>query len=115
MDCTVCWGSHLHWFWIMPFLFMILMFVFAIRMIRRTGNSQWCFGNRTGWKPFDEWKSGQGSTVCWWPETPLQVLNQRYASGEITKAQYEQMKRDIDSQSLEIYSCGYKHTRFSIT
>ncbi len=29
----------------------------------------------------------------------LEILNQRYARGEITKDQYEQMKRDIQQTS----------------
>ncbi len=29
------------------------------------------------------------------PLTPLDILKQRYARGEITKEQYEQMKQDI--------------------
>ena len=28
-------------------------------------------------------------------ETPLDILNRRYASGEITKKQYTEMKRDL--------------------
>ena len=28
-------------------------------------------------------------------ETPLEILMRRYASGEITKEQYEEMKRDV--------------------
>jgi putative membrane protein len=28
-------------------------------------------------------------------ETPLDILNRRYASGEITKKQYQEMKRDL--------------------
>jgi len=97
MDCTQWWGPHWHGFWIMPFLFMILMLIFAARMIRRGGDWRWCLGNRTRWKPFDEWKPGQGPTMCGFPEMPCQILDRRYASGEITKEQYEQMKRDIES------------------
>lgn len=28
-------------------------------------------------------------------ETPLEILRKRYASGELTKEQFEQMKKDI--------------------
>lgn len=30
-------------------------------------------------------------------ETPLDILKRRYAKGEITKEQFDQMKRDIES------------------
>lgn len=31
------------------------------------------------------------------PVTPLDILKRRYASGEITREQYEQMRKDLDS------------------
>lgn len=31
------------------------------------------------------------------PETPLDIVKKRYAKGEITREQYEQMKKDIES------------------
>ena len=41
-------------------------------------------------------RGGQGSTLiapqC---ETPLAILQARYAKGEITKDQFDQMKRDL--------------------
>ena len=30
------------------------------------------------------------------PETPLDILKKRYAKGEITKEQFEQMKKDLE-------------------
>ena len=30
-------------------------------------------------------------------ESPIQILNQRYARGEITKEQFEQMRRDLEA------------------
>jgi putative membrane protein len=95
MDCTQWWEPHWHGFWIIPLLFMILMFVFAARMFRRAGDWRWCLGNCTRWKPLDGGKPGQDSSEGWWSETPCQILDRRYANGEITKEQYEQMKRDI--------------------
>jgi putative membrane protein len=32
---------------------------------------------------------------AYYEETPLEILKRRYAKGEITKADFEQMKRDI--------------------
>lgn len=29
-------------------------------------------------------------------QTPVEILNARYASGEITRAEYEQMRRDLE-------------------
>ncbi|HET8999679.1 MAG TPA: SHOCT domain-containing protein [bacterium] len=29
------------------------------------------------------------------PETPLEILRRRYAAGELTKEQFESMKRDV--------------------
>jgi putative membrane protein len=31
------------------------------------------------------------------PESPSEILRRRYASGEITREQFEQMKRDIEA------------------
>jgi len=30
-------------------------------------------------------------------ESPLEILKQRYARGEITKAEYEEMRRDLEA------------------
>ncbi len=96
MYCTECWGSHWHWFGIMPFLFMVLMFVFVAAMIRRSRSWRWSPGGRAGWPAFGCWGSGQDSMSRWRSETAHQILDRRYANGEITKEQYEQMKLDIE-------------------
>jgi putative membrane protein len=42
------------------------------------------------------WASARGVSASRAPsDTPLEILKRRYASGEITKEQYEAMKRDI--------------------
>ena len=95
MEYTHWWGPHSHWFWIIPFLFMVLMVFIAIRMARRASwrSGCGCLGRgRYGW-----WKPGQHSMAYQWSETPGQILDRRYASGEVTKEQHEQMKRYIES------------------
>ena len=32
-----------------------------------------------------------------WSETPFQILDRRYAGGEITKEQHEQMRSDLET------------------
>jgi uncharacterized membrane protein len=31
-----------------------------------------------------------------WHETPLNLLKRRYAAGQITREQYEQMRKDLE-------------------
>ena len=89
MEWTEWWVSQSHWFWIMAFLFMILMVCFAIRCARRAGGSRFgcgCFGRER----FDWWEPGQLPMAHRWTETPCQILDRRYADGEITKEQHQQ-------------------------
>ena len=98
MECTHWLGSHMHWFWIMPLLFMILMLVFATLLSRRTRSWRCCAGPRSR-REFPWGTLEKGPTANWCSETPHQILDQRYARGDLTKDQYEQMKRDIESSS----------------
>jgi putative membrane protein len=63
-----------HWWWIIPVAMMILCFV----MMRRQG------GCVMGW-------SGSHHKS----ESAREILDKRYALGEIGKEEYEQKKRDI--------------------
>lgn len=91
-------GPHWHWFWIVPFLFMIVMIVCAARMIRCAKGWRKDHGRLSGWAPLGRCKPGQDSMARWWVVTPVQILDRRYARGEITKEQYEQMKCDIETR-----------------
>jgi putative membrane protein len=67
-------GNGFQWWWIIPIAMMILCFVL---MCRHRG----CM---TGWvKPLDA-----GGTAG-------EILDKRYARGEIGKEEYEQKKRDL--------------------
>jgi putative membrane protein len=71
------------WYWpmwffpiFMPFFWIAVISVFLYLIFTRVITR----------KP---WESGPG------PETALDILKKRYAKGEITKEEFEQMKRDI--------------------
>ncbi len=42
------------------------------------------------------WKRGGGPAAVSGTRTPMEILKSRYASGEISKDEYEEMKKDID-------------------
>jgi len=85
----------MHWFWIMPLLFMLLMIVFATVMARRA-RSWRCGMGRTWPGRFCRGQLGHRWAARGWSEAPGRILDRRYAGGEITKEQYEQMRRDIE-------------------
>jgi putative membrane protein len=71
--------SGFHLMWIFPFLFLIVM-VLCLSVFLRGGR----YG--CGRRDYDETPR----------ETPRQILDRRYASGEISKEQYEAMKKDLN-------------------
>ncbi len=74
------WWPGFPWMWIFPFTFLIIAVVFLALMFRG-GAGPFCGGSRR-----DEPQR----------ETPRQILDRRYAGGEITKEQYEEMKRNLE-------------------
>ena len=70
--------------WIIPVIFCIIMMVVCFR-----------FFVRGGFKPpwMNDQNNGQRDNPS--SESPLDILKKRYAKGEISKDQFEQMKEDI--------------------
>ena len=64
--------------WVFPIIMCVVMMVV-------------CFG-RKGFKP--PWQCG-GSEKDAGSEKPLDILKKRYAKGEITKEEFDQMKKDL--------------------
>ena len=71
-----------HTWWIFP-MFMPIFWIVMIGLCL-----YFIFGRRGAPKPWEPARSPEG-------ETALDILKKRYAKGEITKEEFEQMKRDI--------------------
>ena len=70
---------------IVPICFMLLMMIFMYMMFMRGGRGM-------PWQVFDR-EELRGRAVS---DTPLEILSRRYASGEITKEDFDQMKNDLE-------------------
>lgn len=71
------------WWIIFPIIGILVMLTFMFIMMRRND----FMGSRRDWR--SEPPESTGS------ESPLEILKKRYAKGEISKQEYEEMKRDL--------------------
>lgn len=83
--------GHEFW-WIFPLMFFIIMIVMCFLMMRRGGmGCMWC-GRRMGGPGFrDDMERGRGERS----QSALEILDKRYARGEIEKQEYEDKKAAI--------------------
>lgn len=70
-------GMSMSWMWVFPLLFFLVM-IGMMFMFWRRGGVHWC-----------GMMGHQGH------ETPRQILDRRYASGEITKEQFDEMRHNL--------------------
>jgi putative membrane protein len=87
------WLEDLRPFFIAIPIAMIIMSVISCLVLGRL----WCRGwSRSRWvePPWRE-ASDKHMTQSEAPETALEILKKRYAKGEITKREYDQMKEDL--------------------
>jgi len=76
------------WWWIVPIIMMILCFF----MMRRRRGSMMCgFGSRAA--------DGQQTEVA---DSAQDILDRRYAAGEINKDEYEEKKRTLTESTDSI-------------
>jgi len=69
--------------WIFPLIMLVVILLFIFLVFGRGGcRPFWYYHDRNAYR--EEPK-----------ETPLEILKKRYAKGEITKAEFEQIKKDI--------------------
>jgi len=69
--------------WIFPIVMFVIMLIFFFLFFGR-------WGCRSPW-----WGPGGHRRESGDSETALEILKKRYAKGEITKGEFDQMKKDI--------------------
>ena len=78
--------QHILWggWWIFPLVMGIIMMIFFFLMSGRRGfRPPWMQGSDRNHRENTD------------SETPLEILKKRYAKGEITKEEFDQMKKDL--------------------
>jgi putative membrane protein len=81
--------EHFWWgpMWMFPMIMPIVMLVALILCLYFMFGRG---GGRMPWQPPGTHQAAGGET-----ESPLDILKRRYAKGEITKDEYEQIKQDL--------------------
>lgn len=80
-------------FFIIPLVMMVIMMFFMSRMCGRGGfRPPWMRGGEREEQPPESYGRGPGGSGS---ETPMDILKTRFAKGEITKEEFEQMKGDL--------------------
>lgn len=69
------WGGF-PWMWIFPLIFLVVMLLFLFRM----GGRSMCSGHGTHKRE----------------ESAREILDRRYARSEISREEYQQMKKDLE-------------------
>lgn len=77
MNYTYCTNDHWLWLWPGGFFIIIILFFVVGRF--------WLWGGRSHYK---DWHGRAGNDH-------ISILKQRYAAGEITKAEFDKIKKDL--------------------
>lgn len=81
------------WMWIFPLIMLCILAVVAIILVRRYGGIQNALNAIFSKLPMQS-GTGEASNEQQ-SETALDILKKRYAKGEITQEQFEEMKKNL--------------------
>ncbi len=81
------------WMWIFPLVMLCILVVVAIILVRRYGGLQNALNAIFSKMPMQS-DPGEASNEQQ-SETALDILKKRYAKGEITQEQFEEMKKNL--------------------
>lgn len=82
------WSINIHWLWAIPFVFVVAGALCMLFLL-------WRIGPRYMMHPLSGWhlpNMPHMPQLSFGHETAQQILDRRYASGEITQAQHAEMK-----------------------
>ncbi len=79
-----------HWMWIFPLLFFIVFIIAMVLLLRRGGPPMMRCPMCGGWRP-PGWGGG---------ESAKEILERRYARGEISREEYQTIKQDLERSDL---------------
>lgn len=79
-------GAGMAWMWIFPVLFLMGLALFSGVFLRGMR------GSPCGRPPDEETRRADSISE----ETPKEILDRRYARGEITREQYLEMRKDLE-------------------
>ena len=79
--------------WIFPVIMLCILIIVAIILVKRYGGIQEALNAISARMPVDSGSSGTSGQQQ--PETALDILKIRYAKGEITQEQFEEMKKNL--------------------
>ena len=82
MDSTQWWGHGFGFMWLFPIFFFVVFFFFMRGMFGRGSSGCGLHG-------------GNASTR----ESAREILDKRFAKGEITKEEYEEMKKTLENET----------------
>ncbi len=87
------WSFFGGWMWIFPLIMLCILVVVAIILVRRYGGLQNALNAILSKMPMHS-NRGEALNVQQ-SETALDILKKRYAKGEITQEQFEEMKKNL--------------------